>query len=59
MLSRLYSRMEQGEKALFYGKLNLSLRKDTVRAYRAFLILGDAYYRIGQYDSATFYLNKS
>ena len=58
-LSRLYSKMDQGKKALFYAKLNLSLRKDTTRAYQAFLILGDAYYRVGLYDSATFYLNKS
>ena len=42
-LSRLYSKMDQGKKALFYAKLNLSLRKDTTRAYQAFLILGDAY----------------
>ena len=58
-LSRLYTRMGQKEKALHYAKLNLSLRRDTVRAYRAFFILGDAYYKSEQYDSATFYLNKS
>lgn len=57
-LSNLYSRMDEGEKALYYAKLNLSLRRDTARAYRAFLILGDAYYKCGQYDSAIFYLNK-
>lgn len=58
-LSNLYSRMDEGEKALYYAKLNLSLRRDTARAYRAFLLLGDAYYKLGQYDSVTFYLNKS
>lgn len=58
-LSNLYSRMDEGEKALYYAKLTLSLRRDTARAYRAFLILGDAYYKCGQYDSAIFYLNKS
>ncbi|WP_291530527.1 tetratricopeptide repeat protein [Bacteroides sp. UBA939] len=58
-LSRLYSRTHRGEKALFYAKQNLSLRKDTAYAYRAFLLLGDAYYKTGQYDSATFYLNKT
>ena len=57
-LSNLYSRMNEGEKALYYAKLNLSLRRDTARAYRTFLILGDAYYKCGQYDSAVFYLNK-
>nr|WP_302147164.1 hypothetical protein [Bacteroides intestinalis] len=58
-LSNLYTRMNQGEKALYYAKLNLSLRKDTARSYHAFLILGDAYYKCEQYDSAIFYLNKS
>jgi len=58
-LSRLYSRMNKGEKALYYAKLNLSLRRDTARAYHAFLILGNAYYKCEQYDSAVFYLNKS
>lgn len=58
-LSRLYTRMGQKEKALHYAKLNLSLRRDTARAYRAFFILGDAYYKSEQCDSATFYLNKS
>lgn len=58
-LSRLYTRMGQKEKTLHYAKLNLSLRRDTARAYRAFFILGDAYYKSEQYDSATFYLNKS
>ncbi|WP_294608425.1 hypothetical protein [uncultured Bacteroides sp.] len=59
LLSNLYSRMNQGEKALYYAKLNLSLRRDTARSYHAFLILGDAYYKCEQYDSAIFYLNKS
>lgn len=58
-LSHLYSKMNQGEKALYYAKLNLSLRRDTARSYHAFLILGDAYYKCEQYDSAIFYLNKS
>lgn len=58
-LSNLYSRMNQGEKALHYAKLNFSLRKDTVWPYQTFLLLGDAYYKLKQYDSATFYLNKS
>ena len=58
-LSNLYSRMDEGEKALYYAKLNLSLRRDTARAYRAFLLLGDAYYKCKEYDLATFYFNKS
>ena len=58
-LSNLYSRMDEGEKALYYAKLNLALRRDTARAYLAFLLLGDAYYKCEEYDSATFYFNKS
>lgn len=58
-LSNLYSRMDEGEKALYYAKLNLALRRDTARAYLTFLLLGDAYYKCEEYDSATFYFNKS
>ncbi|MCD7939941.1 MAG: hypothetical protein LUH50_07595 [Bacteroides intestinalis] len=36
-LSNLYSRMDEGEKALYYAKLTLSLRRDTARAYHTFL----------------------
>lgn len=58
-LSSLYSKNENGEKALRYAKQNLSLQKDTAHCYRAFLILGDAYYKMGQYDSAYYYIKKS
>lgn len=58
-LSRLYSRMNQGSNALIYAKQNLALRKDTVRSYQAFFILGEAFYKIGDYDSASIYLKKS
>lgn len=58
-LSKLYNRMDKGEKALLYAKLNLALRKDTTQTYYAFLILGEAYYKCKQYDSAIFYLNKT
>lgn len=58
-LSSLYSHMKQKEKAIRYAKLNISLREDTTRCYRAFLLLGDAYFKIGKYDSATIYINKS
>lgn len=58
-LSSLYSRMERKEKAIRYAKLNISLREDTTQCYTAFMLLGDAYFKIGQYDSATIYINKS
>lgn len=35
------------------------MRSDTAQHYRAFLLLGDAYFKAGQYDSATTYINKS
>ena len=58
-LSSLYSHMEQKEKAVRYAKLNIFLREDTTQCYTAFLLLGDAYFKIGKYDSATIYINKS
>lgn len=58
-LSSLYSNMELNKKAIQYAKLNISLRSDTAQHYRAFLLLGDAYFKAGQYDSATTYINKS
>lgn len=58
-LSSLYSRMNEAENAIRYAKLNISLRDDTTNCYNAFLLLGDAYYKAGQYNSATVYLNKS
>ena len=58
-LSSLYSRTGDGKKALEYAKQNLKLQEDTIHCYRAFLILGDAYYKLRQYDSAHYYIKKS
>lgn len=58
-LSTLYSWMDLGEKALYYAKQNLELRKDTSYYYRGFMLLGNAYYKTGQYDSAMIFLNRS
>lgn len=58
-LSSLYSRMNEAENAIRYAKLNISLRDDTTNCYKAFLLLGDAYYKARQYNSAIVYLNKS
>lgn len=58
-LSSLYNSMELNKKAVHYAKLNISLRNDTAQHYRAFLLLGDAYFKAGLYDSATLYINKS
>lgn len=58
-LSSLYNSMKLNKKAIHYAKLNISLRNDTAQHYRAFLLLGDAYFKAGLYDSATIYINKS
>ena len=58
-LSTLYSNMELNKKAIQYAKLNISLRSDTAQHYKAFLLLGNAYFKAGLYDSATIYINKS
>ena len=58
-LSTLYSNMELNKKAIQYAKLNISLRSDTAQHYIAFLLLGNAYFKAGLYDSATIYINKS
>ncbi|WP_291530696.1 tetratricopeptide repeat protein [Bacteroides sp. UBA939] len=57
-LSKLYSRMGKAEKALQYAKLNYFSKEDTLHCYRAFLVLGDAYFKNKQYDSAKIYLQK-
>ena len=51
--------MELNKKAIQYAKLNISLRSDTAQHYKAFLLLGNAYFKAGLYDSATIYINKS
>lgn len=58
-LSSLYSRVSNGRKAIEYAKQNIKLQKDSLHCYRAFLLLGNAYYKVEQYDSASYYLNKA
>lgn len=57
-LSTLYCEMEEVEKALQYAKLNYYSKKDTLHRCRASLLLGDAYFKCEQYDSAELYLRK-
>lgn len=52
-------RMEKGEKAIEFAKQNLGVQKDRTTCYKAFELLGSAYYLILQYDSARHYLQKS
>lgn len=58
-LSSLYSKVGDERKAIEYAKQNIKLQKDSLYCYRAFLLLGNAYYKIEQYDSALHYLNKA
>lgn len=58
-ISTLYSRMGNGKKALEFAKRNLALQEDTTDCYDTYQLLGSAYYRNQQYDSATLYLHKA
>lgn len=58
-LSLLYGRMNMGEKAVEFAKLNLNNQETSNTLDRAHLVLGDAYYKTALYDSASIYLNKS
>lgn len=58
-LSSLYSLIKQAPKAISFAKQNISLQTDTFEYYRAYLLLGEAYFKATLYDSATIYLNKS
>ena len=58
-LSLLYGRMNRGREAIKFAKLNISNQDNEKMLYRGFLLLGDAYYKTVQYDSALIYLNKS
>lgn len=57
-LSMLYSPMPKPGQALLYARLNYSGLKDTQHCYRTFLLLGNAYFINGQYDSAGIFLQK-
>lgn len=58
-LSMLYGRMNMGDKAIEFAKLNINNQNNLSMLSRAYLVLGDAFYKIAQYDSASIYLNKS
>lgn len=57
-LSTLYSRLEDGEKAVEFAKRTIAL-SNKKRSSGAYLLLGDGYYKLGKYDSAQIYLQKS
>lgn len=57
-LSMLYNLMPKPGQGLQYARLNYSGLKDTLHCYRTFLLLGNAYFLNGQYDSADIFLQK-
>ena len=57
-LSMLYGLMPKPIQALQYARLNYACLKDTLHCYRTFLLLGNAYFLNGQYDSADIFLQK-
>lgn len=58
-LSLLYGRMNMGKEAVEYAQLSLNNQDNSKMLYRGYLLLGDAYYKTAQYDSALIYLNKA
>ena len=58
-LSLLYSYMRNGEQALRFAKKALELqREDTTMRSTAILLIGESFYRLGIYDSASIYFNR-
>lgn len=58
LLSTLYSRLGNGEKAVLFAEKCIAL-SDKKRCFGAYLLLGDGYYKLAKYDSAKVYLMKS
>lgn len=58
-MSNFYSLVKDAAKALQYAKQYLALQEDTVHCHKAFYTLGESFFRVGQYDSASYYLHKS
>lgn len=58
-LSLLYNWMNDEKKALEFAKQNLAIQEDSLKCYDSYRLLGSAYYKNLQYDSALFYLHKA
>lgn len=57
-LSMLYSYMRRGKQALFFAQKALFLQADTAALSVVHVLLGEAYYRMQEYDSASVWFNK-
>lgn len=58
-LSVVYGRMGENDKSLLYAKRNIALQKEMNPEYNSCLALSEAFQRVGEKDSADFYLEKS
>lgn len=58
-LSLLYGRINRKKEAIRFAKLSLDNQDNEKMTYRGYLLLGDAYYKTAQYDSALVNLNKA
>ena len=58
-LSVIYGAKGEKDKSLLYAKRNIALQKEMNPEYDCSLALSQAYQRIGEEDSAAFYLEKS
>ena len=59
LLGCLYERNGNTPEAIHFTKKSLDLQTDSTQMYGGYLLLGSAYYKLQQYDSAAIYLNKS
>ena len=57
-LSIMYGELGEKEKSILYVRRNLDLRKGLIPDYMHYLVWGNAYQRIGEKDSAAYYLAK-
>ena len=57
-LSMLYSYMRRGKQALFFAQKALFLQADTAALSVVHVLMGEAYYRMQEYDSASVWFNK-
>ncbi|WP_227096902.1 tetratricopeptide repeat protein [Bacteroides salyersiae] len=58
-LGALYSNMERYNDVIKWEQYYLSAQPDSLKKFGSFLNLGDAFYHLGQSDSAFYYLSKS
>lgn len=58
-LSQLYSYMQDGNQALRFAREAWLQEPDTIRKYMSGLLIGEAYYQLNRYDSATVWFKKT